>query len=199
MNISTRSFPVNLSRAFLCLLVGSGLLVNSCMKLPALGKVKSKALVEEFYRGEGKMLYFVRPINFKAKKTKNCRLLVDYTINTEPDSSKRVKCTFSIHAKYPVKRVNSFSCQSGEHGFTTQQVEKFHLELKGKTWESRHAVDMDYASFESMFSEENPHKISLNYSYPDGNVQDDFVNPRRWSNFRRQIEVKILMPIKMGD
>ena len=74
-----------------------GLISLACTRSSGSGATRSGGLVESFLRGNGQLLYFVKPLDFKSEN--GDVFSADFTYNAWEDSLGNVVCNFSVFSE----------------------------------------------------------------------------------------------------
>lgn len=172
---------------FLCI---TAVYVTSCSPNIAGGGM---SIVQDFYQGEGKMLYYIRPIKFKSKKE---NLLIDFTYNFNQNSedSSSLKAIFTYVGALPIKKPTSLKLLSEDSLIKNYtEFEQYYIEKKGKEWHSRYSFYMEYNDFKSFTLSKNP---SIDFEWLNSTGQNNkgkFSVKGNWKKTSKTIRDKCIL------
>lgn len=156
-------------------------------------KTKSVGLVESFYRGEGKMLYFVKPVQF-ANPDKQ-ELHIDFTYDHDNDTTNPVVCNYSIFSETPYK-IKGVHLMVDDQVFESDSMKLFFVEQnpKKKGWHNRNSFQVSYADFNSFIKSDDP-KIRIGSE--NGEETYTVKKAGKWTKYQIAVEEGIFLPTEV--
>lgn len=172
------------------------LFLNSC-KISMSGGMSR---VQEYYKGNDEMLYFVRPLKYKSSKS---TLKMDYTyIDTKATKEKeqKVVCAFSIFEDFAIRKIKSITLKTGENESTFNTFEYYFIEKKKKQWESRYAFEMPFSTFEKLMLSDKNHSISITYAQSKSKLHTkDYIVKENWNKVSTDVQNQLLFVRELSE
>ncbi len=162
----------------------------ACMNPSKTQKSKSTGLVTEYYKGEGKALYFVKEIAYTGS-SKDVKLLIDYTLDYDKSRSNAVVANFTIFSPEPFAKVSGMTFKDT---YAPDSIKKMFIEKGKKSWKSRYSVTLDYEDFKKVVSGSNS-VIQVNQE----GKPVDFIVSKHWPKQAQTIKEQVILQIDLNQ
>ncbi|MCW5885602.1 MAG: hypothetical protein KIT33_11590 [Candidatus Kapabacteria bacterium] len=106
----------------------------SCGSMKPGSTSKAGKYYEDFYIGEGKNQYYIKPLEFKSH---NHELKVDFTIRDFEFKEKGASFNFSIYSDEMISRIDSLTIRTISGSHTISKIDRMFFEKKGKGFHIR--------------------------------------------------------------
>lgn len=126
---------------------------------------------ESYFKGEGKMLYFIKPVSFYSEKDK---LDADFTFNKGDSTKPMIVVNISIYGEPPFKTADSTTFIFGEQSYTSP-ISLLYNENVRRTKYSRQTAELDKKYFQDFLKAE-PVEIVLYY----GDEKKTYTSGKQW-------------------
>lgn len=131
--------------------VGIALLfLSSCMMKPMGGGGRISKYAQSYFKGEGKTLYYIKPVPLKHNKE---LLEADFTFNKGDTAIKSVFINLSMHGNPPFSKADSAQISFGTNAYTAKNVKLIYNENVKRKKYSRQSIDMPNEYFELLLKE----------------------------------------------
>jgi len=141
------------------------------------GRIKS--IVESYFKGNGKTMYFIKPIVLTHNDD---YLTVDFTF-TVPDSLNEVKSNFSIYSFHTQKPVDSLVLHSHGLGAKGKSVVMMFKDYSKKRKQVRYTYSCSQDQLRSLLQEPE-FSISI---YQEGEGREFSMPGRRWRKIGKRV------------
>lgn len=141
------------------------------------GKIKKYA--ESYYKGEGKILFFVKPLTFTDNKEK---LSADFTFNKGDTTKQFVVVNMNVYGTPPFTLPDSVSFFFGENSYTDNSIRLlFNENLKRHPY-SRQSAQLPVENFEALLTA-NEVTIALYYN----GTKKNYISGKTWSKIHTKL------------
>lgn len=141
--------------------------------------------VETFFKGEGELLYFIKPFKWKGQDTKG-KLEMDMTYHYKPDSVADFVVNFSFGTEEPVKKIESAGFNLSKEAFEGRSMDKIYVEPGKKGYKNRHTFEIGFEEMRSVFDAEAP-EFTIGYK----GKKRKFAPKGNWKKLRQRIKTYV--------
>lgn len=170
-----------------------GVLIPGCKGV--FNKSSSGGPVESYYRGEGKMVYFIKPVTFSNSEKQ--KMFIDFTYDHDNDTVRPVVCNYSIYSEEPYRKVEDVSIALDDAAIPTDSLKKFFVERgkkKKKLWHNRYSFQVAYENFQKFVRHDDP-AIKIKSSRGEETFKVDKLN--KWPKMQETIENRVIIPAEL--
>lgn len=153
-------------------ILGICLLLFAACGIKAGGGGRISKYAQSYFKGEGKILYYVKPVGFTHNKE---NLDADFTFNKGDTSIKDVLINLSIYGNPPFTKADSVRIGFGNNSHTDATVKLIYNENMRRKKFSRQSIDLPAQYFESLLKAE-PITITLFY----GATEKQYISGKQW-------------------
>jgi len=169
--------------------------LSGCFTIPIMSKTKSGGLVAVYYRGEGQMLYFVKPLTFRLEETKQ-HLEIDFTLDQGGIHPEEVVCNFTVYSEKPYKTIESAGLIANGVEIAPDSLKKFFIEKipKGKLWRSRYSFLIPYVRFGEFIRQEKG-TVKTFFTGEKGKEVYLYDHPLSWKKVQKVVEYQFFAAV----
>lgn len=164
--------------SFIILLVIASLLYGCGLRTSGSGG-RIKKYAESYYRGDGKTLFFIKPITFKGDKNK---LKADFTFNKGDSTKEYVIVNIDIYGTPPFNLSDSISFFFGENSFTDDGIKLIFNENLSRKPFSRQSTKLPVEDFKAFIKADE-----VTIATYDNGKKDSYSSGKRWDKIHDQL------------
>lgn len=162
------------------------LILSSCVSTGGGGASK---LVDTFYKGKGKILFFVNSFTLKGSQG-NPDITWDFTYDFEKDSIRPVVVNFSVYDKKFLTGPYAASI----NGTPVDSLRLLFADLQGRRHRTRFSGNLNIEDFRKIALSDQVH-LNMQYDRDSFSVR----NSGKWSRKARHIRTEMLDVIRLTD
>lgn len=152
------------------------------MRMASSGRINR--YVETFYRGDGRRMHFVKPIEFWSES--KGKLVADFTYNKGDSVIKNVSVNMDIYSGETPVKADSIKIMFGDSGYCDTSIKLLFAEMSGRKPYSRQNMDFPESCFEKMLTSEQ--LVFITYT---GGKEKKYFSGKQWSKSREKIHLEI--------